>query len=82
MPDPRFFQDLGPVSLAELARLTGAELSPASTGEVSVSRVAILSRAGRDCITFVTDRRYYDDLARSEAAACFVSQKHAAAVPD
>jgi UDP-3-O-[3-hydroxymyristoyl] glucosamine N-acyltransferase len=82
MPDPRFFQDLGPVSLAELAALTGAELAPASRGATSVNRVAILSRAGRDAITFVTDRRYFEELARSDAAACFIAQRDAAAVPE
>ena len=82
MPDPRFFQDLGPVSLAELARLTGAGLNPAAKGSASVTRVAILSQAGRDAITFVTDPRYFAELERSEAAACFVGQKHATAVPD
>lgn len=49
---------------------------------MSVSRVAILSRAGPDSITFVTDHRFYEDLARSDAAACFVTRKHAAAVPE
>ena len=82
MPDPRFFQDLGPVSLAELAALTGAELTPPSKGSIAVSRVAILSRAGRDAITFVMDRRYFDELSGSEAAACFIAPKHAAAVPE
>jgi UDP-3-O-[3-hydroxymyristoyl] glucosamine N-acyltransferase len=82
MPDPRFFQDLGPVSLAELAALTGAELIPPSQGATSVSRVAILSRAGPDAITFVMDPKYFGELASGGAAACFISQRHAAAAPE
>ena len=82
MPDPRFFQDLGPVSLAELAELTGAELTPAARSAASVARVAILSRAGPDAITFVTDPRYFAELQPSAAAACFIAGKHAAAIPD
>ena len=32
MPDPRFFEDLGPISLSDLAHLTGAELAPGVDG--------------------------------------------------
>lgn len=81
MPDPRFFQDLGPVSLAELAELTGAKLASASDGAVQVSRVAVLARAGGDSVTFLNDKRYLADLARADAAACFVPEALAASVP-
>ena len=81
MPDPRFFQDLGPVSLAELAQLTGAELSDPAQGATTVSRVAILSRADRDAVTFVTDKRYFEQLGACQAAACFIAPAHAGAVP-
>lgn len=81
MPDPRFFQDLGPVALSDLAQLTGATL-PEGAGAVRVSRVATLARADRDSITFVTDKRYLADLAHSPATAVFVSAQHASAVPD
>ncbi|MFD1190559.1 UDP-3-O-(3-hydroxymyristoyl)glucosamine N-acyltransferase [Phenylobacterium conjunctum] len=81
MPDPRFFQDLGPVALSDLAQLTGATLPP-EAGAVRVSRVATLARADRDSITFVTDKRYLADLAHTPAAAVFVSAQHAASVPE
>lgn len=81
MPDPRFFQDLGPVSLAELAQLTGARLASEAHGPVQVSRVAVLAKAGRDSVTFVTDKRYMVDLAQADAAACFVSEALATGVP-
>ena len=63
MPDPRFFEDLGPVRLGELAGLTGAELAQADAAERLVSRVAVLAHAGPDSITFLTDRKYAADLA-------------------
>ena len=81
MPDPRFFQDLGPVSLAELAELTGAELTDPAAGGAQVSRVAILSQAGPDSITFVNDKRYAANLATSAAAACFVPEALVKALP-
>jgi UDP-3-O-[3-hydroxymyristoyl] glucosamine N-acyltransferase len=72
MPDPRFFEDLGPVPLGELASLAGAELADPGAAERRVSRVAVLAQAGPDSITFLSDRRHAPDLARSRPAACFV----------
>ena len=45
MPDPRFFEDLGPVALAELASVAGAELSDPARGDIVVSGVAALAGA-------------------------------------
>ena len=62
MPDPRFFEDLGPVTLAERASLTGAELSDADQGQRQVRGVAVLASAQADTVTryqirlSVTDR--------------------------
>jgi len=81
MPDPRFFQDLGPVTLAELAQITGARLASEADGAVQVSRVAVLARAGKDAITFVADKRYVAALAEAGAGACFVPEALAAQVP-
>jgi UDP-3-O-[3-hydroxymyristoyl] glucosamine N-acyltransferase len=81
MPDPRFFQDLGPVSLAELAELTGAQLAPGADGAAQVSRVAVLARAGEDSVTFINDKRYLAELAQVKAAACFVPEALAGGVP-
>ena len=69
MPDPRFFEDLGPVTLAELASLTGAELSDAAQGQVQVHGVAVLASARPDTVTFLTDKKYAADLAAAKAAA-------------
>ena len=48
MPDPRFFEDLGPVTLAELASLTGAELADPDQGQPQVRGVAVLASAQAD----------------------------------
>ena len=81
MPDPRFFEALGPVSLAELAELTGAVLADPADGVRQVSSAAPLVRAGPDAIGFLADRRYLPDLVSTRAGACFVRSGQAAEAP-
>ena len=82
MPDPRFFMDKDPISLADLASLTGAELADPSLGDRVIRGVAILSRARADTVTFLTDKKYLPDLARSEAGACFMHPAQAGEAPE
>jgi UDP-3-O-[3-hydroxymyristoyl] glucosamine N-acyltransferase len=82
MPDPRFFEALGPVTLGELAQLTGAELSQAGAARRVVQAVAILSQAGDDTITFLSDRKHAEPLAASNAVGCFVQAKDAELLPE
>ena len=82
MVDPRFFEALGPLTLADLARLTGSELADPSEGVRTVMGAAPLDRAGRDDVAFLADRRYVAGLRRTLAAAVFVSPEHADQVPD
>jgi UDP-3-O-[3-hydroxymyristoyl] glucosamine N-acyltransferase len=82
MPDPRFFEDLGPVTLQDLAALTGAELTQPKAAGQAVRAVAVLDQAGPETITFLSDPRHADALRESRAGACFVSAKAAAVVPE
>ena len=81
MPDPRFFEDLGPVTLGELAALTGAQLADASLAGRAVHSVATLDHAAADCITFVADRKYVAQARETQATACFVRASEAEALP-
>ncbi|WP_395672652.1 UDP-3-O-(3-hydroxymyristoyl)glucosamine N-acyltransferase [Phenylobacterium sp.] len=81
MPDPRFFDDLGPIRLGELADLTGTQLADAAHADRQVRGVSILGRAGPDEITFLSDRRHVAALKASAAGACFVAPAQAEAVP-
>ncbi len=72
MPDPRFFEALGPVSLAELAELTGAELADPAMAGRQIAAVAVLARATADRVTFLADTRYAADLAQVRPGACFM----------
>jgi UDP-3-O-[3-hydroxymyristoyl] glucosamine N-acyltransferase len=81
MPDPRFFEDLGPVTLGDLARLTGAELPDAAAGAVAIEFVAPLGRAAVGAVAFLGDRRYADELAQTKASACFLRPEQAGLAP-
>jgi UDP-3-O-[3-hydroxymyristoyl] glucosamine N-acyltransferase len=81
MPDPRFFEDLGPVTLIELAAVTGAELARPEDGERRISAVAPLVRAGATDLSFFADRRYLDDLKATKAGACFATRDFAESAP-
>jgi UDP-3-O-[3-hydroxymyristoyl] glucosamine N-acyltransferase len=80
MTDPDFFRSRGPLALAAIAELTGAAISGADTG-VIVSGAKPLDIAGPHDLAFFESADYADQLAVSDAAACFVSEKLAASVP-
>jgi len=81
MPDPRFFEDLGPVALADLADVTGARLADPATGARLVSAVSVMAGAGADTVTFVSDRRFLPQARETRAGACFVLPADADALP-
>jgi UDP-3-O-[3-hydroxymyristoyl] glucosamine N-acyltransferase len=81
MPDPRFFEDLGPVTLADLASLTGAELADPPMGARQVRAVSVMGAAELDTITFVSDRKFVAQLRKTKASACFVLPENVADLP-
>jgi UDP-3-O-[3-hydroxymyristoyl] glucosamine N-acyltransferase len=81
MPDPRFYEDMGPVGAAELAALAGARLTPGEGPDLMIGAVAPLDRADAAGVSFFADRRYLADLGSTRAGACFLSDEHAAALP-
>ena len=80
MPDPRFFESFGPISLGRLAELTDARLADAAEAAVHVQVAAPLAHADRDAISFAL-RQYGAELATTQARACFVDERTAAKVP-
>ena len=81
MPDSRFFEELGPVALGELAVITGAQLACAEHAERRVSHVAPLVRGDQASIGFFSDRRYIDDLKATVSGACFLTAEYAETAP-
>ncbi len=80
-PDPRFFDALGPVTLAELASLTGAQLVRSGDGGRGIQSVAVLAHADHDCVTYVAERGRLAALNNSTAGACFLRPEYAETVP-
>lgn len=80
MPDARFYENLGPVSLADLAKLTGSSF--VGDGSVTIHSVAPLGKAGEGAVAFLSDRRYADELIGTKASACFLTAEAAEAAPD
>src|SRR5579859_6584675 len=81
MPDPRFFEDLGPVTLADLAALTGAALADPAQGGRLVGAVSVMAGATADSITFVSDRKFVAQAGDTRAGACFVTQDNVGDLP-
>lgn len=81
MPDPRFFEDLGPATLAELASLSGARLADPALGRDMASHAAPLEGAGAGAVVFLSDPKRLAGLAELRGAACFLRPAHAANAP-
>ena len=81
MPDPRFFEDLGPVTLSELAALTGAVLADPAAGGRQVRAVSIMAGAAADTVTFASDRKFIGQVRETQAQACFITARPTHAAP-
>lgn len=74
MADPDFFKKLGPFSLEDLAKIGQAELV-AGEGEGEISDVAPLNTASKGDITFLANNKYKEDLIKTQASACILSEQ-------
>lgn len=81
MTQPGFFKQPTPMTLGEVAALTGAELADPTRASQVVSATATLDRAGPKDLAFFDKRKYGDELHHSHAGACFVSASLQAEVP-
>ncbi|HEV7157335.1 MAG TPA: UDP-3-O-(3-hydroxymyristoyl)glucosamine N-acyltransferase [Caulobacteraceae bacterium] len=72
-PDPRFYDTDGPVTLGELAALTGARLGRGAAAK-GIARASTLGPAGPDAVSFLAEARHGDALAASLAGACFITE--------
>lgn len=82
MPDPRFFDSRGPLSLGDLARLTGATLGGPDSSAAAILGVAPLDSAGPADVAFLGDRKHVAALRATKAGACFVHESQLADVPE
>lgn len=82
MPDPRFFDSLGPASLSELARAGAAELAEVALAERMIAHVAPLDTADVAAIAFFSDAKRKDAARTTLAGACFVRPEHRSFLPE
>jgi UDP-3-O-[3-hydroxymyristoyl] glucosamine N-acyltransferase len=79
MADPRFYDNRGPFSLAEIGAAAGIALPDGIDGALRVLDLASLSGAGPDHLTFFSGvgEKNRAELAQSDAGFCFVPNKTA-----
>ena len=82
MADPKFFEVAPPLSVADIAALTGAHLGPGTDTARKISGVAPLEAAGPGDATFFNNsRRFADALAKTNAGLCFCDERQAGSIP-
>lgn len=81
MPDPRFYDNLGPAPAGELAGLAGARLTREALADRPIASAAPLARADADAVSFFSDRRYAEALPHTLAGACFIAEANAERLP-
>jgi UDP-3-O-[3-hydroxymyristoyl] glucosamine N-acyltransferase len=79
MADPRFFDNVGPFSLARIAGLTGGK--PARDTGLQVSDVGALDSASPAHLSFCESVKFRGALERTQAGAVLVAEALAASVP-
>lgn len=83
MADPQFFFKQPPLSLDELARISGARIHGAPEGSVvMIDDVAPLDQAQKNHVTFLDNIRYKDSFIASNAGVCIVAEQALAYAPD
>ncbi len=75
MADPRFFDNRGPFTLAELCAKLGASVPEGADASAPIADVAGLSGAVAAHLTFFTGERPVPDFLQSKAGFCLVSAK-------
>lgn len=81
MSHPGFFDTAGPFPLSEIAKATHATLGEGVDGARAYRGVKPLSEAGPDDVTFLDNRKYFPQLADTNAGACLILPDLASEVP-
>ena len=81
MADPKFFENAGPFTLAQLAEIAEAEIQ-GGTGEEVFVDVQPLQVAGKDHLSFLDNKAYVSAFEESGAGACLCDPKYADRAPE
>lgn len=80
MTDLRFYKQPKPITLKEIAAISGASLQNGSEDKIIID-VSSLSSANADQLSFFDNKKYADMFSQSEAGACFVSPENVSKAP-
>jgi UDP-3-O-[3-hydroxymyristoyl] glucosamine N-acyltransferase len=81
MSDPTFFPPPSPMTLAEIASLTGAAIPEGTDASRLISGIGPLDRATPTDVTFFEGVRFAAALAVTRAGACFCAERDLPSVP-
>lgn len=81
MADPRFFKTPVPHKLQELAEITHTRLADPGAGNLEITGVAPLSKAGSGDLSFLDNPKYREEFKSTCASACIVSGQAAGYAP-
>lgn len=81
MADSRFFSRPTPLSIAEIAALTGATIERANDHNITMQDVAPLHAASSEQVSFLDNMKYVEEFKKSAAGACFVRANMASHAP-
>ncbi|HZZ77903.1 MAG TPA: LpxD N-terminal domain-containing protein, partial [Gemmataceae bacterium] len=81
MADPRFFDNKGPFTLAEICARAGASLPEDADPQSVIADVASLSSAGAEHLTFFSGSGVSPQFAQSRAGFCIIARTDTRAAP-
>lgn len=81
MAQPTFFEKPPAATLAEVAALAQAQLGDPARGDHRITGLASLDEAGPMHLTFFDNLKYADQLAKTKAGACLITDHFASRVP-
>lgn len=74
MADPRFYDNRGPFTLAQLCEAAGASVPDGADGTAQVHDLAAITAADRGHLTFYAGGKLRADFSQTRAGYCFVPQ--------
>jgi len=81
MTDPLFTPKPAPLTVGDIAALTGAAPLPSAPLDRKIAGVAPLDRAGPGDLAFLDHPKYADDLKTTRAGACLIAERFIAGAP-
>jgi UDP-3-O-[3-hydroxymyristoyl] glucosamine N-acyltransferase len=81
MSEPLFFKGAKPLTLADIAAITGAQPAAGAPLDRTITNIASLDSARPSDLTFFDNPKYLDELAGTRAGACLLAPRFAKHAP-